>query len=137
MAGMHSNPCKSLQESKNRNLKNVLTAHIIVSSVGGQAPTRMQPTQPTAIAAKWGIGLEMARRTLEFITQRALWTVLHSSLSRRFRMNEQLLQHRRLRHDFSVILCLPEPSPIVAKSMPRYLSQSLDGHVCFQWIRGV
>ena len=32
-------------------------------------------------------------------------------------------------------LCLPEPSPSVATSMPRYLSQSLDGHMRFPWIR--
>ena len=33
--GMHSNPCKSLQECGNGNMENVLTSHIIVSSVGG------------------------------------------------------------------------------------------------------
>ena len=37
LAGMHTNPCKSLQEYGDRNLEHILTAHIIVSSVGGQA----------------------------------------------------------------------------------------------------
>ena len=45
-------------------MENVLTANIIVSGVGGQASTGMQPTEPTDIAAKWGIGLEVARLTL-------------------------------------------------------------------------
>ena len=85
VAGMHSNPCKSLQEWGNGNLENVLTARIIVSSFGVQASNRMQPTEPTDLAAEWGIGLEAARHTLECKTQRGIWTVLHPSLSRRFR----------------------------------------------------
>ena len=44
MAGMHSNTYKSLQKYGDGNLENVLTAHIIVFSVGGQSSTRMQPT---------------------------------------------------------------------------------------------
>ena len=65
MAGLHLNPCKSLQECGDGNLQHVLAANIIVSSVGGQASTRMQPTDPTDLAAKWGIGLEAARHTLQ------------------------------------------------------------------------
>ena len=64
MAGMHTNPCKSLQECGDGNLEIFLTSHIIVSSVGGQDSTQMKPTDPTDIAAKWGIGLEAARCTL-------------------------------------------------------------------------
>ena len=52
MAEIHLNPCKSLQESRNGNLDNVLTAPIIVSSVGVQDSTRMQPTEPNDLAAK-------------------------------------------------------------------------------------
>ena len=37
VAGMHTNTCKSIQEYGEGNLEHVLTAHIIVSSVGGQA----------------------------------------------------------------------------------------------------
>ena len=99
MADMHLNPCKSLQECGNGNLENVLTAHIISSSIGGQALTRMQPTEPNYFAEKWGVGLEAARRTLECTTQRGLWTVLHPSLIRRFQTNDRRLQYRRLLHD--------------------------------------
>ena len=80
-------------------MENVLTAHIIVSSVVGKDSTRMQPTDPTDIAAKWCIGLEAACRTLKCTTQRGLWTVLHPFLSQRFQKNNQQLRYRRLRPD--------------------------------------
>ena len=98
MAGMHLNTCKSLQECRNGNLEKFLTAHIIVSSVGGKASTRMQPIEPTDIAVKRGIGLEAASHKLECTTQRGLWTVLHPSLSHRFLTNYRQLQYRRRRH---------------------------------------
>ena len=96
MVGVHFKPYKSLQECGNGNLENFLTDHIIVSSVGVQASTRMQPIEPTGIAVKWGIGLEASRRTFECTTQRGLRTVLHPSLSRRFRKNDRQFQYRRL-----------------------------------------
>ena len=81
-----------------RKIGEYLTDHIIVSIVGGQASTRMQHTEPTDLAAKWGIGLGVARLTLECKTQRGLRTVLHPSLSRRFLTNHRQLRYRRLRH---------------------------------------
>ena len=99
MAGMHSNPCKYLQERRNGNLEKVLTAHVIYSSVRGQASTRMQLTEPTDISENWGIGLEEVRHTLEYKTQRGLQTVIHPSLSRRFQKNDRKLRYRQLRHD--------------------------------------
>ena len=52
VAGMHSNPCKYLQECGKWNLENVLTDHIIVYSVERKASTQMQPTETTDIVAK-------------------------------------------------------------------------------------
>ena len=72
-------------------MENVLTTHIIVPSVRGKASKRMQPTYPTDLEAKWGIELEAARHTLECITHRGLWTVLHPSLSRRLQTNDRNL----------------------------------------------
>ena len=80
-------------------MENVLTAHIIVSSVRGKASTRVQPTELTDLAVKWGIGLEELRRTLECKTQRGLQTVLHPYLSRCFRTNDRKSRYRQLRHD--------------------------------------
>ena len=91
VAGIHLNPYKSLQECGNGNLENVLTAHIIVSSVEGQASNRMQPIETNDLEAEWGIVLEAAHNTLECTTQRGLWTVLHPSLSRRFQTNDRHL----------------------------------------------
>ena len=99
MSGMHTNTCKSLQECGDGNLENVLTAHIIVSSVGRKDSTRMQPTEPTDLASKWGIVLEAARFTLECTTNRGLRTVLHPSLSRHFQTNDCQLRNRRPQHD--------------------------------------
>ena len=59
----------------------------------------MQPIDPTDLVAKWGIGLEAARRTLECTTQRRLCTVLRPSLSLRFRKNYRQLLYRQIRHD--------------------------------------
>ena len=59
----------------------------------------MQPTETTDIAAKWGIGLEAARHTLECTTYRVIRKVLHPSFSRRFGTNDWHFQYRRLRHD--------------------------------------
>ena len=59
----------------------------------------MQPTELTYLESKWGVGLEAARCTLEFTTQRGLRTVLRLSLSHRFLTNEQQLRYRRLQHD--------------------------------------
>ena len=95
----------------------------------------MQHIDPTDIEAKWGVGLEAARRTLECTTQRGLCTVLHTSLSPCLRMNDRQLRYRRLRHDVLVTLFFPELIPSVATIISRYLSQSLDGHVCFPWLR--
>ena len=99
VAGMHTNPCKSPQEYRDGNLENVLTAHIIVSIVGGQVSTWIQTTNPTDIAAKWGIGLKAARRTLKCKTQKGLQTVLNPSLRRGFQKNDLKLRYRRLQRD--------------------------------------
>ena len=68
MAGTDTNPYKSLQECGDGNLEHVLTAHIILSSVWGQASTRMQLKYPTDLAAKWRVGSEAAHCTLECTT---------------------------------------------------------------------
>ena len=99
LAGRHMNPCESLQKCGDENLEHFLTAHIIVSSVGGHASTQMQPIDPTDLTAKWGIRLEAACRRLECTTQKRLCTVLHPSLSRRLRTNDRKLRYRRLQHD--------------------------------------
>ena len=50
VSGMHTNTSKYIQEYGDRKLEHVLTARIILSSVGGQASTRIQPTDPTDLS---------------------------------------------------------------------------------------
>ena len=50
------------------------------------------------LARKWGISPEKAKRTVQRTTQRGMRTVLHPSLSRRFRTNDRALRYRRLPH---------------------------------------
>ena len=51
---------------------------------------------PTILARNWGIDLTTARRTVGVTTQRGVRTVLHPTLSRRFRTNDRQLRYRRL-----------------------------------------
>jgi len=64
-----------------------------------QTQQREWQVGPTSLAQTWGIGLQTAKRTLDVTTQRGIRTVLHPTLSRRFRTNDRQLRYRRLSHD--------------------------------------
>ena len=66
----------------------------IVSSVTSYE--RRTGIDPKQLAQKWGIGLDAARRTINVTMQRGIRTVLHPSLSRRFRTNDRQMRYRRL-----------------------------------------
>ena len=68
-----------------------------VSSIKSTA--RKNAVDAEALARKWGIGIASAQRTVRTTTQRGVRTVLHPSLSRRFRTNDRQLRYRRLRSD--------------------------------------
>ena len=51
---------------------------------------------PDMLARNWGIDRATARRTIESTTQRGIRTLLHPTLSRRFRTNDRQLRYRRL-----------------------------------------
>lgn len=50
------------------------------------------------LAKRWGIGLHTVQRTLDATTQSSVRTILHPTLSRRFRTNDWQLRYRRLSH---------------------------------------
>ena len=52
--------------------------------------------EPEVLAQRWGIGLEAAKNTLKHTTSRAVRTVLHPSLSRRWRTNDRMLRYWRI-----------------------------------------
>jgi hypothetical protein len=51
---------------------------------------------PDLLARNWGIDRQTAKRTVDVTTQRGVRTVLHPTLSRRFRTNDRQLRYRRL-----------------------------------------
>jgi hypothetical protein len=54
---------------------------------------------PKTLAKNWSIGLSSAQRTIDATTQKGLRTILHPTLSRRFRTNDRQLRYRRLACD--------------------------------------
>ena len=51
---------------------------------------------PDMLARNWGIDRATARRTINTTTQQGIRTLLHPTLSRRFRTNDRQLRYRRL-----------------------------------------
>ena len=73
--------------------------------------TRQYPVTPELLAKRWNIGIDAATRTVECTTQRSVRTILHPTLSRRFRTNDRQLRYRRLSHNlFTDTLEASEPS---------------------------
>jgi hypothetical protein len=52
--------------------------------------------EPQILSRRWGIGLNQAKQTILKTTQRGIRSVLHPTLSRRFRTNDRMLRYRRL-----------------------------------------
>ena len=71
-----------------------LKGQVKISSVN--ATPKPAGVSPETLAKNWGIGLETAKNTLKVTTQRGIRTVLHPSMSRRFRTNDRHLRYRRL-----------------------------------------
>ena len=67
-----------------------------VASVASMVSEKRPKLEPALLAKRWGIGLEAAKHTIARTTQRGVRTVLHPTLSRRFRTNDRQLRYRRL-----------------------------------------
>lgn len=78
------------------NLGMALESNRSVAGVGIARSENRGSLDPNKLAQTWGIGLEAAKRTIQATTQRGMRTVLHPSLSRRFRTNDRQLRYRRL-----------------------------------------
>ena len=63
---------------------------------GVSTELRSEGIDAGTVAKNWGIGLETAKKTLKVTTQRGIRTVVHPTLSRRFRTNDRQLRYRRL-----------------------------------------
>jgi hypothetical protein len=87
------------------------------------------------LAKNWGISLEQAAKTIQVTTQRGLMTVLHPSLSRRFRTNDRQLRYRRLNIELYSDTQESSTNPEVGISMQRFLVQEMDGPGSTPWQR--
>ena len=113
---LHTTPQSEIPEF---HLCDAVHSHVL-ASIDGYSPrtvalvtsrVRRPCIQAAKLAKNWVIGLETTTRTVEATTQRCLRTVLHNSLSRRFRTNNRQLRYRKLMHEvFTDTLESPVPS---------------------------
>lgn len=75
-----------------------LSASLRLAALHKYGPNGKQ-YKPEQLARNWGIDVATARRTIDVTTQRGIRTVLHPTLSRRFRTNDRQLRYRRLAID--------------------------------------
>ena len=82
-----------------------------------------------ALAEKWMVTPEIARKTLSRTTRRGIRTSAHSSMSRRFRTNDRQMRYKRLRHNmFTDTMKASVPS----RSRDLYAQVFVTG---FRWAR--
>jgi len=70
--------------------------HVFNLSIAELSTAEAPKLDPAALAERWGISIEQAKRTVEQTAQRGFRSVLHPALSRRFRSNDRQLRCRRL-----------------------------------------
>ena len=95
---LHTIPQSEIPEF---HLCDAVHSHVLASTDGHSPQTVASVTsgvrkpciQAAKLAKNWGIGLETATHTVKATTQRGLRTVLHNTLSRRFRTNDQQLRY--------------------------------------------
>ena len=75
-------------------LPRALESTISIRTMRASAPGKQFNAEQ--IARNWGIDINAARRTVTATTQRGIRTLLHPSLTRRFRTNDRQLRYRRL-----------------------------------------
>ncbi len=85
------------------NLHQVLTSHIIVSSVDASLSGHVQsckaaPIDLMTLAAWWMIAPERAKKTVQLTMQRGVRTCLNPMLAQRFPTNDQMLHYKQLPH---------------------------------------
>ena len=79
------------------NLYNALTGKVNVDRVG--ALKGRNGVASDSLSHKWFISPEAARRTVHNTTQQWIRTIIHSSLSRQFKSNDQTLSYNRIQNN--------------------------------------
>jgi hypothetical protein len=85
------------------NFHQVLTAHIVVSSINSSLSghMRLRKTAPidfTTLSGQWMIALDHAKKTVQRTTQRGVRTCLNPTLAQRFPTIDRMLCYKRLPH---------------------------------------
>ncbi len=85
------------------NLHQVLTSHVVVSSVDASLSghVRLRKTVPIdfmTLAGRWMIAPDRAKKTVQRTTQQGVRTCLNLMLARRFLTNDRMLCYKRLPH---------------------------------------
>lgn len=88
-----------LSESLEKQLAASLAASRNICGLGVQKSIMQPSVDPDKLANRWGISLDAAKRTVRQTTQRGIRSVLHPTLSRRFRTNDRQMRYRQLQHD--------------------------------------
>jgi hypothetical protein len=98
------------------NFHQVLTSHVVVSSVGASLSGHVRlckaaPIDFMTLAAQWMIALERAKKTLQLTTQHGVRTCLNPTLARLFPTNDRMLHYKQLPHTtFTDMLFAGTPS---------------------------
>ena len=103
-----------------------------ISSISSLKTFPQDHLDPQTLANNWGIGIETARRTIKVTTQCGVCTVLHPTLSHRFRMNDRQLRYRRLLVDMFTTQCLPTVLHARETSVPKSSLLPMDGFMLTQ-----
>ncbi len=85
------------------NFPQVLTAHIVVSSIdsslsGHVRSCKTVPIDFMTLAGQWMIAPDSAKKTVQWTTQRGVHTCLNPMLARQFPTNDRMLRYKRLPH---------------------------------------
>ena len=80
--------------STTMNFQNFNSQHRSIAGVTTEI--RSEGIDAETLAKNWGIGLGTAKKTLGVTTQHGIRTLVHPTLSRRFRTNDRQLRYRRM-----------------------------------------
>jgi hypothetical protein len=108
------------------NFHQVLTSHVVVSSINASLSGRVQLCKTASIdymtlATRWMIPPERAKKTVQLTMQQGVRTCLNPRLARRFPTNDRMLCYKRLPHTiFTNTLFAGTPSHSGSKCAQAY-----------------
>ncbi len=114
------------------NFHQVLTAHVIVSSINSSLSghVRLRKTAQIdfmTLTGWWMIALDGAKKTVQWTTQQGVRTCLNPMLAQRFPTNDPMLRYMRLPHTSFTDTMFAARLPVVVKSVLRCTPRPLAG----------